>query len=400
MSFSYKLVKHIATLSENIYGSKQVNIISYNEAAPKMDIRKWEKNGKMTARGVTLDEEEWTALGLCFNNAQKEINYSKILDNIIWLHKINETEYEIDLSNFNITIDCQTSMVIDEEKTKINYEMVMPICEEKPLKCIDFLDNSNRYFSDNEIYANAFLRDIGEEYFIKFKGIIPLNEDKVELMLDEFQQFLKIFSASFNELGATKAKQINFDNVIVIGDQLSCVHEEHKKEELLVSVDFVKKNGDKIRVEAKACYCEKCNLFFMRKHDYRVMKSKAGDAKMLCQEREYEKYYKNPNFSDYNMNDHSVLNIYGYNVNAIENLSDEQRHEILASLVDRNILGKSRIASYLAYFIRLNEGKKKDFSDAINKWNSDRDFILDYKVGSRRKIKPIKITVIKYKPRI
>lgn len=95
MSFSYKLVKHIATLSENIYGSKQVNIISYNEAAPKMDIRKWEKNGKMTARGVTLDEEEWTALGLCFNNVQNEINYSKILDNIIWLHKINETEYEI-----------------------------------------------------------------------------------------------------------------------------------------------------------------------------------------------------------------------------------------------------------------------------------------------------------------
>ena len=55
MAYSYKLIKHIATLSESQYGSKQVNIISHNDAPPKMDIRNWEKDGKMTVRGITLD---------------------------------------------------------------------------------------------------------------------------------------------------------------------------------------------------------------------------------------------------------------------------------------------------------------------------------------------------------
>ena len=54
----YKLIKHIATLSETQYGSKQVNIISHNNAIPKMDIRNWERDGKMTVHSrIGLEEE-------------------------------------------------------------------------------------------------------------------------------------------------------------------------------------------------------------------------------------------------------------------------------------------------------------------------------------------------------
>lgn len=398
MAYSYKLIKHIATLSETQYGSKQVNIISHNNCNPKMDIRNWENNGKMTVRGVTLDEQEWEALGECFDNGQSTTNYQKILDNITWLNKKSERKYDMDLSHFNITVDSEAKLSVNKEKFKIGYDILIPIYAEKLQKHIEFINNSNKYFSDRSIYANVFIQLMGEDEFIKLKGRIPLKEGNLESTLDRFEKFLTDFSDSINELGTLKIKQVDFDNVIVIGDRLSCVHEDHKKEELIISVDFVKKNGDIIKVESKACYCEKCNLFFMRNYDYRLMKLKAGDARMHCQEIEQEKYYKNPDFSKYYMNDHSILNVYGYNVNATEDLSDKQRHEILASLVDRDILNKSRIASYLAYFIRLNEGKKKDYSDAINKWSRDRDFILDYKVGSRRKVEPTKITVIKYKP--
>ena len=43
--FSYTLEKHIATLSESDNGdfTTELNIISYNGASPKIDIRKWDR---------------------------------------------------------------------------------------------------------------------------------------------------------------------------------------------------------------------------------------------------------------------------------------------------------------------------------------------------------------------
>ena len=62
--FSYEVKEHIATLSENITGNYTVelNRISYNGAAPKLDLRKWDRaNGKML-KGITLTDEEAAAL--------------------------------------------------------------------------------------------------------------------------------------------------------------------------------------------------------------------------------------------------------------------------------------------------------------------------------------------------
>ena len=62
--FSYEVKEHIATLSENSTGNYTVelNRISYNGAAPKLDLRKWDRaNGKML-KGITLKDEEAAAL--------------------------------------------------------------------------------------------------------------------------------------------------------------------------------------------------------------------------------------------------------------------------------------------------------------------------------------------------
>lgn len=43
--FSYEVTEHIATLSENSTGNYtlELNRISYNGAAPKLDLRKWDR---------------------------------------------------------------------------------------------------------------------------------------------------------------------------------------------------------------------------------------------------------------------------------------------------------------------------------------------------------------------
>ena len=61
--FKYDIVEEIGVLSENAKGGrKEVNLISWNGAAPKYDIRDWAPNHEKMGKGVTLTKEELSAL--------------------------------------------------------------------------------------------------------------------------------------------------------------------------------------------------------------------------------------------------------------------------------------------------------------------------------------------------
>lgn len=62
--FYYEVTEHIATLSENSTGNYtlELNRISYNGAAPKLDLRKWDREKEKMLKGLTLTDEEAEAL--------------------------------------------------------------------------------------------------------------------------------------------------------------------------------------------------------------------------------------------------------------------------------------------------------------------------------------------------
>lgn len=61
--FRYDIVEKIGVLSENAKGwRKELNLISWNGAAPKYDIREWAPEHEKMGRGVTLTKEELEAL--------------------------------------------------------------------------------------------------------------------------------------------------------------------------------------------------------------------------------------------------------------------------------------------------------------------------------------------------
>lgn len=60
--FKYNIIQRIGVLSKKDNGySKQVNLISWNEHDPKIDIREWSPDGK-AIKGITLTKEEGKAL--------------------------------------------------------------------------------------------------------------------------------------------------------------------------------------------------------------------------------------------------------------------------------------------------------------------------------------------------
>ena len=61
--FKYDIVEEIGVLSENAKGwRKELNLISWNGAAPKYEIREWAPNREKMGKGITLTKEELSAL--------------------------------------------------------------------------------------------------------------------------------------------------------------------------------------------------------------------------------------------------------------------------------------------------------------------------------------------------
>ena len=55
----YEIEKSIGVLSENAKGwTKELNLISWNGAAAKYDIREWSPDHEKMGKGVTLTEAE------------------------------------------------------------------------------------------------------------------------------------------------------------------------------------------------------------------------------------------------------------------------------------------------------------------------------------------------------
>ena len=59
----FEIRKEIGVLSENAKGwRKELNLISWNDAAPKYDIRDWAPEHEKMGKGVTLTKEEAESL--------------------------------------------------------------------------------------------------------------------------------------------------------------------------------------------------------------------------------------------------------------------------------------------------------------------------------------------------
>ncbi len=61
--FKFEIVENIAVLAEERSGwTKELNLVSFNDAAPKYDIRTWDPEHEKMGKGVTLSDDEMIIL--------------------------------------------------------------------------------------------------------------------------------------------------------------------------------------------------------------------------------------------------------------------------------------------------------------------------------------------------
>ena len=58
-SIKFDIVKHFGVISDEKSGwKKELNLVSWNGRAPKLDVRDWSPDHEKMGKGVTLTEEE------------------------------------------------------------------------------------------------------------------------------------------------------------------------------------------------------------------------------------------------------------------------------------------------------------------------------------------------------
>lgn len=126
-----------------------------------------------------------------------------------------------------------------------------------------------------------------------------------------------------------------------------------------------------------AYYCYDCGIYFLEKSIFEKWMSVYGFI--------LGSYVDKTNGVTGNSNKkmHSILNMYGYNVQQGNGLTPEDRRAILAYVVDHGILYKDQVVSFLEYLINFN-GKKRNMQIAISKWNSDVQWIMHYHKNAQR----------------
>ena len=68
----YEIIEEIGVLSENVRGwRKELNLVSWNGAAAKYDLRDWAPDHDKMGKGITLTKDEGAALARLL--AQREL---------------------------------------------------------------------------------------------------------------------------------------------------------------------------------------------------------------------------------------------------------------------------------------------------------------------------------------
>ena len=176
-----------------------------------------------------------------------------------------------------------------------------------------------------------------------------------------------------------------------------CTSGKHKVIDVRCSIKVMNQSGDVYNCMVLGAYCKECDRYFILEEDYRKLKEKGI---LMCKVVEQDFWVKQDKQMDYTtLKPESVLNMMGYNVNILDNLTQQQRHNILTLVVDEGILSVAEIRSHLQWLIK-GRSETERFANACLKWEADSEFIKQYGIEKRAVIDADTIVARNYRNRV
>lgn len=206
------------------------------------------------------------------------------------------------------------------------------------------------------------------------------EQERRKKQWEEYEKQLHIIKAQESrqiEIEEINVKpNIDVKDFVVRNTILKCVHNEHDIEDIVAELGVIDKKCEEQKIKVNAGYCKKCKIFFILESTYENIRNRGIP---MCRISDAKTYFKSATVNGMHLAQESILMQYGYNVNQQEGLTSSRRQKILAVLIDKNVMKKSEIISYLDFFISRRKDSK--FQIAVSKWEADREFVEEYKIG-------------------
>lgn len=161
-----------------------------------------------------------------------------------------------------------------------------------------------------------------------------------------------------------------------------CKTNQHKIEEICGIIKILTNEHKIILREIYAGRCTTCNIYFIFLSDYEKL---IMEGKILCNVITLDKLEEIKSlqlFSGYK--NESVIKLMGYNVQSNNKLSNTERQNILISIIEKELLNINDIVSFLEWLVQIHDNDEK-YTNAIVKWEEDKEFIKNYKIADYRK---------------
>lgn len=168
--------------------------------------------------------------------------------------------------------------------------------------------------------------------------------------------------------------KLDIFDIIVLNNTIKCSYSGHKTKDMKINLPVLYEDGKVEYVSLLSSYCEDCKRYTILKNDFKNI-----NGVILCQIIDETSISKQTDTDEFSIvQKESPLYKYGYNVNSQSNLSDKQRHIILSSVIEANILNRRQIIDHLTTLIERGS-KIPNWKEATNKWKQDKYYVEKYK---------------------
>ena len=195
---------------------------------------------------------------------------------------------------------------------------------------------------------------------------------------------------------------ITAHDFVVRSNVFKCSNKEHTLQDIRAVFTIIDRQGNISKVVASAGYCQNCNTYYVMDSVFRQIEDKGIP---ICRtsdiKNEVDSLSTDHNYSVYNrMASESILKKFGYSVSREQDLPEDRRRNILAAIIDFDLLTKSELDSYLSFYINTKKNQWKadgslQYEAAVEKWESDRKWLSCYKIGSLREVQARRIIINK-----
>lgn len=172
---------------------------------------------------------------------------------------------------------------------------------------------------------------------------IELHEDSLKLR--EYMYSINIIPYSNNTESHDDFLQLDIFDVIVLQNTLKCSN-DHETIDINAQIPVLY-DDDVILMNVPCSYCKSCKRYTILKENFRKI-----NGIIMCKVIDETIVYENSATDDLDMEQRkSLLYQYGYNVQSKANLSSKQRHIILASIIEAEIMNRRQIVDHLSTLI-------------------------------------------------